>query len=99
ATENLPLHPLEQLVAVRLHPAATIAHLPVLEAEHMDHALAIDEDIVGTLARILPVRAHPVERAFQPLGNRALDDFQAVDAGLAAQRSTPALEQWIVGKA
>ncbi len=98
AAEDLPPGLRLQLVAIGVDPAAAIACLAVLEAEAVDHALAVDEDVVGALARILPVGADPIERAFEAIWNRALDDLQPLDGRLAAQRLAPALEEIVLRK-
>src|SRR5690606_12138067 len=88
-----------QFEPLRRHPARAIADLAILETEHVIHALAIDEDVVVPTRRILPIGAIAIERAFQPLGNRALDDLQPLDGGFGAHRLSPSFEESVFGKA
>jgi hypothetical protein len=61
----------------------------ILEAKHVDHALAVDKDVIGATGGILPIGAHLVERAFQPIGDRALGQLQAANLALRAEGLTP----------
>ncbi len=45
--EETALRRLLQLVALGVHPLADVVDLPILEAEHVHHALAVDEDVIG----------------------------------------------------
>ena len=61
-----------QLVALRMDPSADVVDLVILEAEHVDHALAIDEDVVRAPGGVLAVGAHFVQRAFETVAESHL---------------------------
>ncbi len=72
-------------------PAAPVVDLLPVEAEHVHHALAVDEDVVPVHRRILAVGSRPVPGPLQRRGELARDQLEAPDVGFGAQRLSPAL--------
>ena len=77
------------LVALGLDPPADVVNLVVLEAEHVDHALAIDKDVIRATGGVLPIGADFVERAGEPPRDLALRELEAADLALRAHRLAP----------
>src|SRR5208282_3677597 len=63
------------LVTLGADVAALEIHVAVLEAEHDDHAFAVDEDVVAPHRRVLAVGTTAIENAVKVLRNRAIGDF------------------------
>ena len=64
--------------------AAAKVNVAVVEAEHDDHALAVDEDIVASHRRILAIRAAAIKDAVEILGHFPVGDLAIVQVRLEA---------------
>ncbi len=90
AAEERAARPLLEHEALVADPAAPEVDVAVLEAEHRDHAFAVDEDVVARQRRVLPVGAAAIERALELARHLALDDLDVADVGLDALRRAEA---------
>ncbi len=71
--------------------------LAVLEAEHGDHAVAVEELVVGVFRGELRVGMHAMERAVELGGDLALD-LEVADVALKPHGPHDAGEAGIVGE-
>ncbi len=85
--------------ALGAHVAAAKVHVAVFEAEHDDHAFAIDEDVVAAHRRILAIGATAIEDAVQILRHRAVGDLAIAQVGLEAAGRAESLVNRNVRKA
>jgi hypothetical protein len=92
------LRSLLMLVTLGLHPTTAVVDLVIAKAEHVDHALAVDEDVVITTRGKLPIGAHSVKRASKTLRQRALRQLEAANIALRAHWLAPAAIQLNVGE-
>src|ERR1700722_18796086 len=97
-SEQGALRSLLSFVALRVNPAAHVIDLVVLEAEHVNHALAVDEDIVASAGRVLTIGAYFIERALESRRDRTLRQFETTDLALRAHRLAPTTIQLDIGK-
>jgi hypothetical protein len=73
-----------QFEALVPHPAAAVVDVAMVEVKAMDHALAVDEHVIGCHRRVLPVRAAAIEGAVQVFRHGAAQHFEIVRIGLDA---------------